>query len=498
MGGIDERPSPPGEYEVVVVGSGAGGLQTSYFLSKAGIQHALISSDEEPGGMFLKWPLFQRLLSVSKLAAPVDRASRAYEFYDHNSLIADEPEWRALVPAEMDRSMVVPSSAEMVRGLAAFAHRAGVTPRYGCRWEATSREPDGRLALDTSDGRYVCRAAVFAIGVTEPWKPDIPGIELAPHYADVREKEYYDGKRVVIVGKRNSGFEIANGLLPWARETILVSPRSVNTRVLARSTVSVRYYLPLEDNAVGGSTYVLDASVTRIEQAGSGFAVCVDEAHGAGEISLPCDAVIAATGFTTPFNDLRDLGVKAVARDRLPVQTPFFESSTAPGVYFAGNASQGAFGLRRDGSWPISTAVRGFRYNARILAAGLAERLGKPRPEAPQIERSEAVDAFADALAHAPELWIQKGYLARGISVRDGRMRDEGIVPLEHFVDAWEHDGIAGTIEADEDGQARPVIWTRQGGSVRETPLDPHPLNAFDGDAYRRELELLLPQSRSS
>ena len=219
-------------------------------------------------------------------------------------------------------------------GLTTFAERAGVPARYGCRWEGTSRRPDGRLQIETTDGQYVCRAAVFAVGVTAPWKPDIPGMELAPHYAEVREKESYANQRVVIIGKRNSGFEIANGLLPWAREIILVSPRSVRTEVVAHATVSVRYFLPLEDGGVGGSTVVLDASVSRIEQTSSGYRVCVEESHGAGELDLDCDAVIAATGFTTPFVDLLDLGVKAVARGRIPPQTPFFESTTAPDVFF--------------------------------------------------------------------------------------------------------------------------------------------------------------------
>jgi phytoene dehydrogenase-like protein len=49
---VTNEPFPPGDYPVVVVGSGPGGLQTSYCLSRLGVEHAVLSADDEPGGMF--------------------------------------------------------------------------------------------------------------------------------------------------------------------------------------------------------------------------------------------------------------------------------------------------------------------------------------------------------------------------------------------------------------------------------------------------------------
>ena len=353
-------PPPAGEHDVIVVGSGPGGLQTAYHLSRLGVRHAVLSADDGPGGMFRHWPIFQRLLSRSKPSAPYPVETRAYERYDHNSLLAEEPDCRGLVPAAMDRSYAVPARSEMESGMSAFAERAGLAVTYGCRWEATRRLDDGRLALETTAGEYTCHAAVSAIGVTAPWKPDIPGIEAVPHYADTGPRDSYDGKTVFIVGKRNSGFELADGLLPWSRGILLASPRAVRSDVLARASVNARYFQPLEDKAVGAETKILDAAVQRIERGGDGYQVHV-HAAAAGELTVGCDEVIAATGFTTPFQDLLDLGVTAVARGRIPALTPFFESTSGPGVFFAGNASQGAFGLRKDGSVPTSTAVQGFR-----------------------------------------------------------------------------------------------------------------------------------------
>ena len=481
---------PPGDYDVVVVGSGPGGLQTAYFLSRLGVRHAVLSADAGPGGMFRRWPIFQRLLSWSKPDAPFPRDSREYEWYDHNSLVADEPGLRALVPGFMDRSWVVPSRPEMERGLAAFAERAGVAVRYGCLWESTRREEDGRLVLETTGGEYRCRAAVFALGVTEPWKSAIPGIEDVPHYSQTRPGPSYAGKRVLVIGKRNSGFEVADGLLPWAQRVTLISPRPAETGVIALSSVRVRYLQPLEDRALGGGTYVLDAAIDRIERTETCFRVFAQGTTRAGEYVLECDEALAATGFRTPLRDLERLGVRTVSQGRIPALTPLFEAAGAPGVFFAGNATQGAPGLKKRGVGASSPAVHGFRYNARVLAEHLAEQLGvRDRPRRP-IAADEVVPFLAAELARAPELWAQKGYLCRVVGL-EGPF-DEGIQPLERFVDATGPDAVAVTVETDATGAIFPGVYVRRAGRVHEAELDPDPVDAFDGEAYRHALATLL------
>jgi cation diffusion facilitator CzcD-associated flavoprotein CzcO len=187
------------------------------------VEHAVLSEDEAPGGMFRRWPVFQRMLSWTKPFTPFEHRSREYERYDWNSLLAEEAENRAVMPELMDGTSYFPSRPEMERGLSAFAARTGVRIRHSCRWDSTELK-DGEFLLHTTDGDYQAPAVVFAVGVAQPWRPPIPGLEGVPHYGDFKPVESYSGRRVFIIGKQNSGFEIASGLLPWARQIVLASP----------------------------------------------------------------------------------------------------------------------------------------------------------------------------------------------------------------------------------------------------------------------------------
>jgi thioredoxin reductase len=490
-----ERPFAPGTYPVVVVGSGPGGIQISYALGRLGVPHAVLSADEGAGGMFRKWPLFQRLLSWTKPFAAAERGSRTYERYDWNSLLADEPENRSLMPGFMDGTSSFPSRPEMEQNVAAFADRAEVDVRYGCRWTATRREsgPDGdEFVLETTDGEYRCRVAVFAVGVAEPFVPPSPGSELAIHYAGVQAPETYAARRVFIIGKQNSGFELASGLLPWARQIVLASPSPAKLSVNTKSLVGVRarYVQPYEDFVLGGGVSVLDAAIERLERTADGaIRVALHRTDGGGELTIDVDDVIAATGFVAPLLDLPGLGVATVGRSGLPAQTPYWESATAPGIYFAGTISQGAKGLQKHGLPANSGAVHGARYNARVLARHIARiRFGVELPS-PAIAPAALVDRLVEEATCGPELWHQKAYLAWVASTgKDGGWRDEGIQPLAQVLDAPGADSLILTIEANGDGSIYPVVYLRTAGGTEERAIEPDPFLDFGGPEQRRQL----------
>jgi len=446
--------------------------------------------------MFRQFPFFQRLLSWTKPHVGLAHDSREYERYDFNSLVAFEPENRAVMPDLMDGSSEFPSRPEMESGLTEFVRRTGLRVRYDTPWQGTSRDGD-RFVLHTPAGEYRTRVPVFAVGAAKPALPsDTPGIEHAAHYVDTRAASSYAGVRLFIIGKANSAFELASGLLQWASPIILASPRPAQLSVNLHSLggVRARYVQPWEDAALGGGVFILDAAVERLERHAGGIAVHTRRSDNLEPFVAEVDEVIAATGFTVPLLDLPELGVTTFGRSGMPSMTNRYESASVPGVFFAGTISQGVSGLRKYGIPANSGAVHGYRYNARLTVDEIAARyFGMERPR-PQVPPEAVIERMLTAASSAPELWHQKSYLAYALSREpDGRVREEGIVSLAEYVDADGPDGAAITVETDDQGHIRPAVYVRRRGRVdADATLDESLLTEYRTPGHRAQLQALV------
>jgi hypothetical protein len=322
----------------------------------------------------------------------------------------------------------------------------------------------------------------------------VPGLELELHYANTTsEPAPYRDRRVVIIGKRNSAFEVGEALVRQGlRELTLVSPRPPDLGRLARSPLRPWYLTPYDEHVRGApGRYVLDASVERVETVDAGYRVHVLDPARSEPLLLDADVVIAATGFRAPLADLPSLGLETAADGRLPALTPWWESVSLPGVFFAGNMTQAAQGLRKHGVANLSSMVCGFRYNARLMARRIAESVFAVPAERPVLDPQAVVPLLLAELTRGPELAMQKGYLARVLTLDGGDLRDDGVQPLEVFVDDV-RDGVAATLEFDETEQIRPAVYVRSGGRLREVVLPGHPLRRFDAAEYEAELHDVL------
>ena len=103
------------------------------------------------------------------------------------------------------------------------------------------------------------------------------------------------------------------------------------------------------------------------------------------------------------------------------------------------------------------------------------------------------VDLLLEEATRAPELWNQQSYLARQVTARpDGSVVDEGIVPLQHFVDAAGPDAVAIAVETDDTGDIHPALYVRRRGRVVEHLLAGDTLLNFRGGDQRAQVTAAL------
>lgn len=483
---MTDTPFPPGRYPAVVIGSGPGGLQIAYLLGRRGIAVAHLTADPSPGGMFRRLPLFDRLLSWSKPAPPPADPGRGPEWSDWNLLVAD-PADRVSPRRFMEADSLFPTRDQMVTALEAFARRADLPLRRDTRWLGTQAHPEGGYVVTTSAGEYRTEIVVAATGMARPWRPPIPGVELALDYQSMGDPARFAGSTVLVVGKQNSGFEVAVALLPRAARVIVIGPGPTRFTVTTRSFAGARARFDgvYEDAVVGGGTLVLDGEVAGIRSEAGGLVVDLLLADGARSIRV--DHVITATGFAADLSPLADLAPATRWHGRLPRVSDRWELEDHPGVFVAGTLTQSAPGPRHFGVPSTSFSIQGFRYNSVVLADEIAARLGRPRTPS-RVE--DPVGRLVGAISRSPALMSQKGYLVDVI--RPGRTGWEtgGLQPLTAF-ESGAGRALAAGVEAGPDG-IQPAVYVRRGTGVERHLLPADPFLRFDGPEVQGQVRALL------
>ena len=164
-----------------------------------------------------------------------------------------------------------------------------------------------------------------------------------------------------------------------------------------------------------------------------------------------------------------------------------------PDLYFAGTVTQGAPGLKKHGLPSSSGGVGGHRYNGRVLARHIAAKYLGIDPARPSLQADAVVSYLLSEVTRAPELWLQKSYLARVVLADPARgIVDDGILPLQHFVDSGGADGVAAAVEANPKGENYAAIYVRRANAIAEHLLPTNPLLDFETAEHRAQLAAAL------
>ena len=425
--------------DYLIVGAGPAGLQLASLLERDGRDYVVLERGSGPGTFFTRYPRHRQLISTNKVNTGFTDPELKLRM-DWNSLLSDDPE--LLFTRYTERYF--PPADDFVRYLTDFAARTGVRVEYGTEVVRVSRA-DGVFTVHDGGGRtWRARRLVMATGISRLYEPDIPGFELAERYDTFDpDPASFTNQRVLVIGKGNSAFETADGLIEKAAVIHLAGPHSVK---LAWKTHYLGHLRAVNNNFL--DTYqlksqnaVLDGTVESIEKAdGGGFRVMLRYARTTEPLrELYYDRVIACTGFrfdASVFDE--DCRPALVIKDRFPEQTSSFESVDVPDLYFAGTLMQ-----QRDFKKSTNGFIHGFRYATRALHRILGARhLDTPWPARELEATPEAIaDAVIARVNRSSGLWQQFAFLGDvvgvdGVGGVDGdRAVYQEEVPLDYVVD---------------------------------------------------------------
>nr|VFJ62531.1 MAG: Pyridine nucleotide-disulphide oxidoreductase [Candidatus Kentron sp. DK] len=416
--------------DYLILGAGPAGLQLGYYLQRAGRSYQILERGSSAGTFFRRFPRHRMLISINKVHTGCDDPERNMR-WDWNSLLTDD---YGLLFREYSKDYF-PGADALVAYLEGFAAKYVPNIHYSADVTRVFRDGEGFHA-ETSEGDvFSGRRLIVATGVSRPWSPPIPGIEMAEQYSQVSvDPKDFTNQRVLIIGKGNSAFETADNLIGHAATIHVAAPELLQ---FAWQTHYVGHLRAVNNNFL--DTYllksqngILDATVERIEREGKGFRGTVIY-HRAGDSrsSYYYDRVICCTGFrldTDVFDESCRPGMDPETSARFPRQSAVWESVDVPELFFAGTVTQ-----QRDFKKTTSGFIHGFRYNVRALFHYLEQRYhDAPWPHY-ALDQKELAPAILRLINRSSALWQQFGFLGDVFVLEGNRARHYEAVPMDYI-----------------------------------------------------------------
>ena len=303
--------SSPTSVDLVIVGAGPVGLFGAYYAGVRTLSTAVLDSLEEPGGQITAMYPEKAIFDVAGFPAIKGR--------------------------------------QLVEQL--LAQAAPFNPHYLLGHQAVGLERgDGGFALTTATGhRIETRAIVITggIGTFTPRPLPTGGEYLGRglvHF--VPDPDAYAGQDIVVVGGGDSALDWALMLESIGKSVTIVHRRNEfrghqHSVELLKSS-SVRIITEAQVSGVRGDPDVTEVDVTVTGQD--------------GPVTLPCDKLIAALGFTANLGPLMEWGLD-IQKRQIMVNTA--GATNVPGIYAAGDIVdyEGKVKLIATGFGEVATAV---------------------------------------------------------------------------------------------------------------------------------------------
>ncbi|PTX63161.1 pyridine nucleotide-disulfide oxidoreductase [Kordia periserrulae] len=351
--------------DYLIIGAGPAGIQLGYYFEKNKLDYCILERNDCSGSFFKTYPRHKKLISINKIYTGYDNPDLNMR-WDWNSLLSDDTN----MLLKNYSKEYFPHSDDFVKYLQDFADNFKLNIRYNCPVDAITKTEDGLFHVQCGTQHFESKRVIIATGVPKQIVPDIEGIEHCEYYADCSvDPEDYIDKKVLIIGKGNSGFEMADSLVATASRIHLVSPNNIkfawkshyvgNLRAVNNNLLDT--YLLKSQNAI------LNADIVKIEKQDNGkLKVTVDytQVRGGEKEEFEYDHVIITCGFKMDDAIFKGNAVpNTVYNGKFPELSNEWESTNVENLYFAGILTHS-----RDFKKATSGFIHGFRYNCEALA----------------------------------------------------------------------------------------------------------------------------------
>ncbi|MCB0595373.1 MAG: NAD(P)-binding domain-containing protein [Lewinellaceae bacterium] len=396
-------------YDYIVIGAGPAGLQLGYYLQKMGFSYIILERNDKAGTFFEQYPRHRRLISINKIYTGYDDKSINLR-WDWNSLLCDHD---GLLFKNYSKEYL-PNADILVDYLNDFSSHYKLNISFQTEVANISKEESRFVVKDKEANSYYGKRLIVATGMFKPYIPDIKGAELVEdNYTNVSADPMdFCGQRVLILGKGNSAFELADTLIPTTALIHLASPEPVK---MAWKTHYVGHLRAINNNfletyLLKGQNALINGQVTKIEKIDGVYRVSIAYNLANEEVEqLYYDRIIFTTGFQ--FDDsIFDASCKPelTIKDRFPNQTSEWESTNVKDMYFAGVLMH-----MRDFKKKQSGFIHGFRYNIAALCKMFGQKYHRqPLPcEKLPLTAKAITDKIIERVNRSSSLWQQTGYL---------------------------------------------------------------------------------------
>lgn len=326
----------------VIIGGGPAGLAVANTFHKAGVDYQVY--EQGPLAWHIaQYPTFMRFFSTNE-----------------NLEIAGFP---------LGITEEKPSRREYLKYLGDFARYNDLNVETYVKVVEAERREDGvfRIELERPGGRRETAEARSVIAAVGAWDSPrrlagVPGEKLDKVHYRFSEPHEYVGKKVLVVGGRNSAIETALSL--WRSGADV----SLSYRGSEFSGRGVKYWLrPDIENRIKNDEIhgYLGTNVRRI-----GWSEVELEKDSGETITIENDFVIPLLGYDPPVNFLRSLGIELEEESNRPRHNPETLESNVPGLFIAGVITHGNISGH--------VFIENSRHHGEIILPRLREMLAPP------------------------------------------------------------------------------------------------------------------------